>query len=542
MEPSKRTSARTLSQSKPAYWDDRVPDVYDISGNPDILPGRSGSGDIELRLASAKANLLISGFTSLLDAALHEALYAMNDSSIEHFRRFCDSGCLVNLLKTLHEARILSPTVQRNLGQLLWVRDISDASQVYCDHFESIRKSSVLNHSLAQQSWSPSVLESFNFGSIFSQLQVAGPNLMALLHSFVSPLDQDSSKDASDGKRRVVLTICALAHCRNDKTNFVPAMISLYLYASGVGERPMIMMNHFGLGISRRTLGRILNRMAAHARGRLRSLGPSDLPVIFVFDNLTVPATVRYARLHNNSEFLAYTAGFALVPPASRRPTRFDRKSDIRAERANEIRIDDFVPTLSDFDNICKCFQALLLQATRTCARSLEVTLPKLNDKMPVLDPIDPREAPEIQPLPTYDCNEGVINEVIEIINTIQSDVGLSESQAEEQLFLFCGDLMTVRNIRYGIRLGLVSLCEQRSASKAIGMFARLPAGVDRGQHGVVSFYDGNPWPNLQKLLRRAGRRLVLDEVHGGTWSRSCEALEPNESTSQGFQYVQGLF
>jgi len=443
MSQLNRTSHRIQKNGKPTYFHN-MPDIYDISEAPEIRPGRSGPGDIEARLASAKANLFVNGFRSLLDAALHEAVHAMDESE---FRQFSDAGCLTKLVETFRDAGLLSMKVRREICEVLGTHNVPDAS-VYHAEFEAIRKSPVLNRSLAQQPWSPSNLETFNFGNIYSQLQQKSPNLLQLLQSFVSPVDAAES-DAANGKRRVVMALSSMAHCRSKKTNFVPAMFSLYQYASGVPERPMLCMNHLGFGVSRRTLGRVLEQMAKYARGRLRGLGPSKHPVIFVFDNLTVPATVRYARLHNNSELLSYTAGYALLPPPSHQPMRFLQRSDLRIHRANAICIDDFIPTTLDLNNIHLCLQALVLQATRTCARYLEIKVPNVNDKMPSLEPIDVKEAPRVHPLPTYDYNEAIVDEVIEILNSIKEDVGMTPCQAEEELFLFFGDLLTVQNIRY---------------------------------------------------------------------------------------------
>ena len=275
-----------------------------------------------------------------------------------------------------------------------------------------------------------------------------GSQLLQLLRSFVAPADASES-DAANGKRRVVMALSSMAHSRSEKTNFVQTMLSRYQYASGVPERPILCMNHLGLGVSCRTLGRVLEQMAKYARGRLRRLGPFKHSAIFVFDNLTVPATVRYARLYNNSELLTYTAGYALLPPCSRQPMRFLQKLDLRIDHANAICVEDFIPTTLDLNNIHLCLQALMLQATQMCARYLEVKVPDVNHKMPSIEPIDIKEAPRVHPLPTYDYNKAIVDEVIEILNSIKEDVGITPCQAEEELFLFFGDLLTVQNIRY---------------------------------------------------------------------------------------------
>jgi len=66
---------------------------------------------------------------------------------------------------------------------------------------------------------------------------------------------------------------------------------------------------------------------------------------------------------------------------------------------------------------------------------------------------INQADLPEILPLPTYDLNEGVINEVIKILDYIQSDIGLLDEYAIKNLLMVHGDFMTVCNVRY-ISLG----------------------------------------------------------------------------------------
>jgi hypothetical protein len=60
---------------------------------------------------------------------------------------------------------------------------------------------------------------------------------------------------------------------------------------------------------------------------------------------------------------------------------------------------------------------------------------------------LDPALKSVIRPLPTYHLNEGIITELIQIINKVSSDVGLSSEQIQEKLLLFKGDLATTKLI-----------------------------------------------------------------------------------------------
>jgi len=167
-----------------------------------------------------------------------------------------------------------------------------------------------------------------------------------------------------------------------------------------------------------------------------------------VIDNLTKQTNVRYRRLCNDPDFLTLTAGFILVPPASRSHKMFTRE-DFRRHLVPHLTIADFLPTSTDQENFYKSFCSMLADAIKLCAKEINVKLPKLNFPMPDIFPIDPSEKPDIMVLPTKDANEGVINEMIEILYSIQSDVGLSQQQCIEKLLFVCGDLMTVKNIRF---------------------------------------------------------------------------------------------
>ena len=68
---------------------------------------------------------------------------------------------------------------------------------------------------------------------------------------------------------------------------------------------------------------------------------------------------------------------------------------------------------------------------------------------LPSVSKLDTSELPDILPLPVYDLNEAKSNDMIEILYSIQKDVGLSETQCLENTLLYAGDLMTVRNIRF---------------------------------------------------------------------------------------------
>jgi len=59
------------------------------------------------------------------------------------------------------------------------------------------------------------------------------------------------------------------------------------------------------------------------------------------------------------------------------------------------------------------------------------IEIPKGDFAMPRVFPLDPQNKPEIITLPTYDLNEGVMSELIQILNKIQSHIGLTPEQVK---------------------------------------------------------------------------------------------------------------
>ena len=77
------------------------------------------------------------------------------------------------------------------------------------------------------------------------------------------------------------------------------------------------------------------------------------------------------------------------------------------------------------------------------------IKLLKANFSMPTIFQLDPQNRPEIITLPTYDLNEGVIAELIKILDKIQSDIDLSSDQIKQNVLFYKSDFMTVRQNRY---------------------------------------------------------------------------------------------
>jgi hypothetical protein len=75
--------------------------------------------------------------------------------------------------------------------------------------------------------------------------------------------------------------------------------------------------------------------------------------------------------------------------------------------------------------------------------------MPQIDFPMPKVYRLDPSKRAEILPLSTFNLNEGVISEVIQIIEQVSQVIGLSQEQKEECLITFKGDQATLRQNRY---------------------------------------------------------------------------------------------
>lgn len=440
-----RVSERSRNRPLVNYYEPFFTETFSIDEN--ALPGCPDTTDIEQRLDILNSQARELGFTSLLDASLAEARqHNFSNNSKEHLLSFAQTGCLVELMTIFRDCLLSDPDSQKIIDLIINTSSpLFD--EVYIREFDAIRKLQVLNKPLKQ--WDPEYFAAFSFVNIYTAMQKCAPNLIRLINTFAAPNKQnDLSPLSTREQRRVVMILTELANLRNNKTNFLQGMIVLYLFGSKVSKRAITCLNSLGNCVSYRSLGRFLRSAAADSLKRLKEIAVSGKAFVTVLDNLTKKVNVRYPRISNETEFLNLTVVFTVIPPASRSYPMFSRE-DFYRDRISQLTITDFLLTPADHNNMYKSFCSMLADAVILCAKELKIKLPKLKFAMPEIFPIDPSQTPEILPLPTYDLNEGVVNEMIEILNSIQSDIGLSETQCIKNLSLFCGDLMTIQNIGF---------------------------------------------------------------------------------------------
>jgi hypothetical protein len=450
-----KTNSQRSSRKDVDYCPDTFGDLFAIDAtsqygqfDPDCLSER-------LHFLTNTAQRL--GFMSLQDAALADAeQYEVDDYTRERLQEFSVAGCHERLIALLFDRDVLETDGQHRL-------DIpAQVEKVYLDEFEALRKLDILNKSL--QDWDLDYFTDFSFQGIHMEMLKQAPNLLRLIHALAgtnlqenepspdSELQENQSFASRKQQRVIVMVFSLLANLRNPRTNFVQGMFSLFFFASKVPCRAQTVINHVNMCVSSNTLRKFLKRAANEARDRLRSLGKGYEAFLIVFDNLTKYNRVRDQRILHINFFLNFTVGFVLIPPPSRRH-KMHTQADFNSNAIRTLTLADVIPSPQDERDMGEAFLSYLGQVFTNCLERSEAPhkarFSSIKFPLRELFQIDRADLPEILPLRTYDFNEGVINDVIKILDSIQGDVGFSDERAIENLLMFHGDFMTVRNVRY---------------------------------------------------------------------------------------------
>jgi hypothetical protein len=408
------------------------------------------------RLSSLRIACSQSGYPSLLAAALDDAkIQALRDGSAPRAnmrlaRDHLDELCRV--YNGLGVFRGCPKTIDRGLGQGACALSLP----ILMHEFDKLRSLDVLNHPPAIGS--KEFHAAFDMADIFQSLTSVSPHFLAIITSLLN-----ASDDTLEYKRLVVTIVAILANARNSHSNYMQKVIALYLFASKTPKRVIQSLNHLGISVSYTTLLRDLKQAAKEARKRLRALGITGLAFIPVFDNLTFMAKVAQERVDNKAGFMTFTSGYILIPPLSRTVPMFDRKTDIIEANIRSLTVKIFLPTKEDHLNIGLAYTAIIGQSIKAFAKHEGRKIAKVVCELPEVFRIDPKETPEILPLPTYDLNEARCSDMINILYSIQKDTGLSDEQSMGGLTLHAGDLMTVEGMRYDLRFAKYLIVDTRN-------------------------------------------------------------------------------
>jgi hypothetical protein len=390
------------------------------------------------------------GYSSILDAARDEAnsFASLDDTKqlrahLRSVRQPLDEIC--NTYDGLGVFEKCPKAISEGLGDGV----CSLALPLLRIEFEKIRTLASLNKSPSEK-WQ-TAHTSFDVAKIYEEMTECSGNIMYVLDGLMGTAEK---KDISNKQCRLVTALAMMAHFRNDHTNTIQHVIGLYLYALNTPKRTINSLNKLGICVSDTTISRSLHSAAKAARDRLKSIAGKGKAFISVFDNLTFTARVRYARLDNQSDFITWTAGYVLVPPASRSPPAFNQLTDFNWNKISDLPLSLFLPKKEDNQNLIAAFRALIGKIVVEFAEFGKVAIKNRPAcDLPIVDRIDCRDPPEIYPLPTYDLNEAISADMIQILYEIQEAVGLSKRRRLENLYLYSGDLMSVQGVRYSPRI-----------------------------------------------------------------------------------------
>lgn len=392
------------------------------------------------------------GFTSVFDAAYWEVRFpnAQRDTK-QNMREFAQSGGFALMFTEMQNVgsfntRGRPANVTHHIPPHMSKDEVCGMSQqFYLSEWDELCGLDMMQNNF--NNWTPDLLETFDIHSIFCRMQESAPHLLLLLQSMRTTNGRVGSNPKHE--RYIVFALSVLANLRSSRHTLVSGILGIYLYASRVPKRVIGTLNHLGVSVSYQTIRGLLTDIARAQRQRIRSVASSGKAYQPSYDNLTLADKVRDPQLFNQTTYLNRTVGFLLLPHANRRPDIFSRNKDLRKEMVLTLTPFDFYPTQSDKSNIMKSFEHLLAEVLDNFAASQSITIRKLDFSAPCILQLDRHSTPEILTLPMYDLDESQIAETINILEEIQSDVGMSSMQRKEGLVLYKGDGLTVNNIRY---------------------------------------------------------------------------------------------
>ena len=424
-------------------------DTTTITASINIQDAYKRTRDVSPSVREIRKATLDAGFKSSLDAALYDCQTLLSTNQPHVIHEMAREGTLDALAEVFQEAGAFNRRSFRD-GNMIGGSLCQLANCILAKEFEKLRKLEQLNYSLVH--WDPLYLAAFNFDTIYLAMKHIAPNLVSLFESLANPISDLTPPNAAKERRYIVTTLAQLSHKRNNHTNFLQSFLSLYLAACSAPQRVIAPLNHIGVLGSHTSLLAHTNSAATAALKSLRELGSKGHAFIVVFDNLTFLSKVRDTRLFNSDEFLAMIAGYVLIPaPGIRRQEMFTRE-DVDTKKVAALSLMSFLPREQEFASIEKGFLALFADVLlRFAKRFPDILSPVDPDlaNLPEVFPLSLFETPEIRPLRVYDADEGQINQLIEFLYTLQSDLGISEAQCIANMSLYCGDLLTCRNIRF---------------------------------------------------------------------------------------------
>jgi hypothetical protein len=379
------------------------------------------------------------GFTSIYDVALSAARLAAQSNrhtrQRKELRSFGAAGGISELF-ALSES-IFHANGTSNEQPLHHTRLVTEKGvKIVGNELSILRTCQALR--MPPSGFTQDFIQSFSFDDIYETMRQHAPSLVSFVES-----QQSQERTATYRHRQVVLSISILLS--GSPANIVHNFMAYYLYASGVPKRVIGAGNHLYFSSSYDVVREGLKQMAEANRKEISKSSSVGRAFMTIFDNINWMHDVRYQVLHNSPHFSSGVVGYLLF---LHDPPPLLTHADVNSAAAQELKVWDFFPSIKDENIMLASFRYSLFSVIKSYAKQMDLGDLGFEVPQPKVHPLDPTKKAKIRPLRLYDLDEAKMNEMIQILRNILDDIGLSGKQRRENILLFGGDLLTVRNIR----------------------------------------------------------------------------------------------
>jgi hypothetical protein len=392
------------------------------------------------------------GFRSLTDAWSQQAT-----ANVDVLRSFFETDCFSDLYELYKR--------KRTVGEASELTDSEIRMSLSQPGFDFIRRewTAVMKDGKRFKrplnEFSDDVISEFSFGAIFETLQTHAPTLVQLLTEMTEkPVYYESTKDPElqrrEHNRHIVTALSILGNRASNRFNPIQAPLGYTCFAAKTPKRIIKILNHLGICPSYDSMLLAIKSNGEKALQRLLEVASCGEAFWMSFDNLHALASVRDFRLFNKASFMVLTCGYVVIPPASRGYKGFFLRFHCDYNRLLSLTFRDFLPSGNVRTIIANAYKSMIYATLRKLSGK-STDWPAKAFPMPEIYSIDHLKPSEILPLPTYDLNEGIVNEVITLHARLAQQVGWTPEMAEKYILPFKGDFATVEANRWVFRIHL---------------------------------------------------------------------------------------
>ena len=220
-----------------------------------------------------------------------------------------------------------------------------------------------------------------------------------------------------------------------------------YLYTTKTSKRTIENLHQAGISVTYKSITRVLNAVAASCELGIKQFR-NQFPNYWVsFDNMNFYAKVRDERQYNQSQLLHYTAGYIAMNPKGR-VTKMLTNADVDFSKAENLTVMDLLPDEKDLRRNENVFHACTYDIIK---RFFGEQMLRKTDSGKSLNPITPwevyqipRQRTNVFTLPTFNQNEALIIDIVEILQSIATEMGFDRERLENCIVIYKGDYLTV--------------------------------------------------------------------------------------------------